>query len=116
MLGGITTSLEASHASTANGAPPASAQVHRAPQTHRRARRTANDSRATFPRRPVAAILVEDEARYRSTRIANKGDLCVHVLGEEVVVALGPKLHRGAGYARPDMERTVLQRDVELQA
>src|SRR6266480_7903908 len=36
----ITTSLEASHASSANGAPPASAQVHRAPQTHRRARRT----------------------------------------------------------------------------
>src|SRR5437667_395085 len=73
-------------------------------------------SRSTFLRRPVAAILVEDEARYRSTRIANKGDLCVHALGEEVVVALGPKLHRGVAYARSDMERPVLQRDVELQA
>src|SRR5438309_4426976 len=71
---------------------------------------------STFLRRPVAAILVQDEARYRSTRIANKGDLCVHALGEEVVVALGPKLRRGAAYARPDMERPVLQRDVELQA
>ena len=73
-------------------------------------------SRLTLLRRPVAAILVEDEARYRSTRIAHKGDLCVHVLGEEVVVALGPQLYRGAAYARPDMERPVLQRDVELQA
>jgi len=63
---------------------------------------------SAFLRRPVATILVKDEARYRSTRIANKGDLCVHVLGEEVVVALGPKLHRGAAYARPDMERPVL--------
>src|SRR2546430_14242451 len=52
-------------------------------------------SRSTFLRRPVAAILVEDEARYRSPRIVNKGDLCVHVLGEEVAVALRPKLHRG---------------------
>src|SRR5439155_9072095 len=71
---------------------------------------------STLLRRPVAAILVEDEARYRSTRVANKGDLCVHVLGEEVVVALGPELHRGAACARPDMERPVLQRDGELQA
>src|SRR6266480_5402696 len=73
-------------------------------------------SSSTFLRRTVAAILVEDEGRYRSTRIANKGDLCGHALGEEVVVALGPKLRRGAAYARPDMERPVLQRDVELQA
>src|SRR2546426_946200 len=46
---------------------------------------------STFLRRPVAAILVEDEARYRSTRIANKGDLCVHVLGPRATTTSSPR-------------------------
>src|SRR5437016_14001886 len=49
-------------------------------------------SSSTFLRRTVAAKLVEDEGRYRSTRIANKGDLCVHDLGYEVDVALVPNV------------------------